>query len=54
MLTIVVVGQETDIYCTEGLQLDISLTETETVKHKYSFWAPLPMNGYFHWAGSKC
>lgn len=45
---ILFVGQEKDIYCIEGLQLDISIKETETVKLTYSFWAPLPMNGYIH------
>lgn len=46
MTAILFVGQETDIYSIEGLQLDISLTET--VKHRYSFWTLLLMNGYFY------
>lgn len=50
MLAIVVVGQEGDIYCIEGSQLEISQREMEAIKHQYSI--SLSSNRYFLLAGA--
>lgn len=51
MLATVTVGQERDIYCIEGSQLEISRRETEAIKHRYGF--SLSIKSYFLLAGAE-